>query len=279
VEQLKIIKTNYSYNFSSSIITTIDYVIDGIKNNNQLECHFNNIHIQSGYYFLIGCIGGETTFKKFNSCNNSYLLSNNTNSVLFTMFNYSFYLSNNNSLDINNNINIPSQLYGTGVNSNSFILSNNNIFSILLGSYQHFYYNTINASLTNDNIITPDGGFGGGSAAIIYDDKYPIIPSSGGYLSGFSGYVDTANNSYINNYAGAGGSYWNNSLVTYGNYSSKNNDTFGYVKVLLYSVNSIIDNTINNNYILSQQELDLIAYCLVHILYILIIFLTAVRSY
>jgi len=254
--------------FSSSNITNINYTLDGFINNTQeLECHFNNINIPSGYYFMIGLIGGENTFKKFNQCNNSYLLSNNTNSVLFTMFNYSYFITNNNSLDINTNLTIPSQLNGSG----SYTFLNKNILAITLGKYQAFDYNTINAILTNNNVITADGGFGCGSAALVYDNLFSLVPSSAGYIAGFSGIIDTTNNIYTNNYGGAGGSYWNNNIVVYGGYGPKNNETYGYVKVLLYSINSIIDNSIQNNYILSQPELDIIALCLVHILYIITI--------
>lgn len=257
-----------SLDFSSSTINNINYILDGfINNTQQLQCHFNNINIPSGYYFMIGLIGGENTFKKFNQSNYSYLLSNNTNSVLFTMLNYSYFIANNNSLDINSNVTIPSQLQGTG----TYNLLNKNILAITLGKYQLYDYNTINATLTNNNVITADGGFGGGSAALVYDNLFSLSPSSAGYIAGFSGMIDLTNNIYTNNYSGAGGSYWNNNIVVYGGYGPKNNDTFGYVKVLLYSINSIIDNSVQNNYILSQQELDMIAYCLVHILYIVTI--------
>ena len=253
-------------NLNFSTITNINYTLDGFINNNyELYCHFNNILIPNSHYFLIGCSGGDN-FKIFNNSNNNILISNNSNSLIFTMFNYCYFLNNDTNLDINN-ILLPSQI-NNNLTNNSFNLSSNTFYSITLGSYQSSNYNNIIAIL-NNNLITPDGCFGGGSGIILYDNMYPIIPSSAGYLSGFSGSID--NNNYINNYAGGGGSYWNNNYVIFGDYSSKNQDIFGFVKITFYSINSILSNSINNNYILSQQELDIIAFCLVHILYMITI--------
>jgi hypothetical protein len=248
--------TTFTSTFSNSVVNNVYYTL----------LNLSQITIPTGYYFMIGMIGGPTGRLINKSLDNLLLNSQSTNSHI-VMLNKYYTKVNDANVTSSSTMTLPTQLYGS--DSNFLLL--NGYYSAMILNETGIVTNAIKYIKTRSTNLSifPDGGFGGGSASLVYDNLYPLISPSAGYTSGFSSSIDSINNIYTNNYAGAGGSYWNNNLVVYGNYGPKNNDTFGFVKVTLYSINSIIDNSIQNGYILSQQELDMIAFSLVHILYII----------